>query len=108
MPRQILNMTSLDPTPLPPSLQAQAAPVPPRVPIDWKTPYRAAINEHDSKKKRDLCDQACRAINDRILEQGPYAADEQERGILEEGLRQLTLHKQKRKRKFSRDWLSPT
>jgi nucleoside-diphosphate-sugar epimerase len=43
------------------------------------------------KKKRDLCDQARRAINDRILEQGPYAVDKQERGILEEELRQLTF-----------------
>jgi hypothetical protein len=69
------------------------------MPTDWKTAYRAAINEHDPKKKPDLCDQACRAINDRILEQGPYPADVQERRVLEEGLRQLTVHKtSKRKR----------
>jgi hypothetical protein len=66
------------------------------LPTDWKAPYRAAIKEHDPKKKRSLCDLACRAINDRILDQGPYAADTREIGALEEGLRQLVLHRQDR------------
>jgi hypothetical protein len=51
------------------------------------------MREHDPKKKRDLCDRACRAINERILQQGLHSADEQERGVLEEGLRQLTLQR---------------
>lgn len=61
---------------------------------DWKTPFIAAINEHDPTQKRRLCDLACLAINDRIFDQEPDAADAKEIEMLEEGLRQLALHRQ--------------
>jgi hypothetical protein len=58
----------------------------------WKVAYAIAIHEQDPRKKPDLCQQARRAINDRYLQQGPYAASPMEKRVLAEALRQLTIH----------------
>ena len=79
-----------------PSLQPQTQPAPS---VDWKASFRAAINEYDPKKKRALCDQATRTVQQRILDQAPTSADPQEIAIFEEALRQLALHKKSHKRK---------
>ena len=58
----------------------------------WKVAYALAIHEKDPSKKPHLCEQARRAINDRILQPTPFAASHLERRVLEEALRQLTIH----------------
>jgi hypothetical protein len=87
--------------PMPAPLSANKRPPDSPLPTDWKSLYRSAINEQDPEKKPGLCDLAVRAINERILNQAPYSADAQEIGVLEDGLRQLTLHKQRKRLNIS-------
>jgi hypothetical protein len=68
------------------------------MPIRWMSAYAAALQEQDPEKLPTLCDEARRAINDRILELGSKLHDSSEREQLEEALRQLTIHETKRKR----------
>ena len=68
------------------------------MPIDWKTIYTAAIREQDPAKISDLCDEARRAISDRVLEQGKRGTNTPEQEELEEALRQLVVHELKTKR----------
>ena len=66
------------------------------MPIDWKTPYQAAIREPHSRQSSALCENAHRAIHERILQQGRQHPDAAEREELEDALRQLTLHAEKK------------
>lgn len=64
---------------------------------DWKTPYWAALREHDPAKLRQICEQARYAINTRLLElaKHPALASKQETNELEEALREVALHELK-------------
>jgi len=64
---------------------------------DWKTLYHAVLREQDPVKLEELYEQARHAIHNRVLELGTEPADAHERGELEEALRQLIIHKYKRR-----------
>jgi hypothetical protein len=71
------------------------------MPIDWKTIYATALREQDPAKIPDLCDEARRAINERVLEHGKGGTSAAERVELEEALRQLVIHELKSKRRVN-------
>jgi hypothetical protein len=71
------------------------------MPIDWKSIYASAIREQDPAKIPDLCDEARRAINDRVVEQGKRSTNTPERRELEEALRQLVVHELNRTKRPS-------
>jgi hypothetical protein len=75
---------------LPQVLSAPTEPAP--SPEHWKIAYAVAIYEQDPSKKAGLCDQARRAINDRILQQPSCVSGGLEREVLREALRQITMH----------------
>lgn len=64
---------------------------------DWMSPYHAALREQDPAKLEELYEQARHAIHNRVLELGTQSLDAHERGELEEALRELTIHKYKRR-----------
>jgi hypothetical protein len=62
--------------------------------LGWSPSFSAAMSEHDPTKRAAACERARLEINNRLLElagQDPNAARD-ERGELEEALRQLTMH----------------
>jgi len=71
----------------------QAGPLP--MATNWTTPYRAARRERNPAKLLELCEQARRGINDRMLALATQGADTLERRELEEALRRLIAHESK-------------
>jgi hypothetical protein len=64
---------------------------------DWKGHYQLAMHEEDPAKQEELYEQARVAIHKRVLELAKDRADIRERGDLDEALRQLTIHKYRKK-----------
>lgn len=62
----------------------------------WINLYLAALREQDPAKIPDLCDQARRAINDRVLQIATQPQCNPERTALEEALRQFVVHELKK------------
>ncbi|MGA3107339.1 MAG: hypothetical protein ABSD53_22885 [Terriglobales bacterium] len=65
--------------------------------LDWKALYQLAMHEEDPTKREELYEQARIAIHKRVLELAKDRADARESGDLDEALRQLTIHKYKKK-----------
>ncbi len=64
---------------------------------DWKVLYQLAMCEEDPAKREEAYEQARVAIHKRVLELAKDRAGVSERGDLDEALRQLTIHKYKKK-----------
>jgi len=62
---------------------------------DWTSCYRAARRERNPAKLHELCEQARRAINDRMPGLATQGEDTLERRELEEALRRLVAHESK-------------
>ena len=69
--------------------------------IEWEPLYRAALQELDAEKVREVCERARRAINERLTELAahPTAAEkkEEERERLMDALRALVIHEHNRR-----------
>ncbi len=65
---------------------------------NWERLYREAFQELDAEKVPEICEQARRAINDRLTELAAQrSAAETEREQLFEALRNLLIHEYQRR-----------